>query len=64
MEEQGAAVHFDGTGQQTTKVIDVPEKVRLKNHVTRAAPQQVIFDSAGSKKKRKQNSVAPVLRGL
>lgn len=25
MEEQGAAVHFDGAGQQAAEVVDVPE---------------------------------------
>lgn len=31
MEEQRAAVHFDGAGQQATEVVDVPEEERWMN---------------------------------
>lgn len=31
MKEQGTAVHFDGTREQTTKVVDVPEDERCAN---------------------------------
>lgn len=32
MEEQWTAVHFDGTREQTTKVVDVPEDGRQTKH--------------------------------
>lgn len=32
MEEQWTAVHFDGTREQTTKVVDVPEDERYTKH--------------------------------
>lgn len=31
MEEQWTAVHFNGTREQTTKVVDVPEDERYTN---------------------------------
>lgn len=31
MEEQGAAVHFDGAGQQATEVVDVSVEERWRN---------------------------------
>lgn len=47
MEEQRAAVHFDGTGKQTTKVVDVPKEERLGNNVMRAGGNRG-NDSSGS----------------
>lgn len=38
MEEEWAAVHFDGAGEQTAEVVDVPEDVRKQPQVRTARP--------------------------
>lgn len=57
MEEQGAAVHFDGAGQQAAEVVDVPEDGEAGEWCVREQQREKLQEI-------QRQSPTPVLRGL